>query len=426
MPQRRVPSPLSLRRKLKGLTLQGKIALLSGAGPWITQAEPAIGLSAITMSDGPAGVRGDRWVGDTSVNIPSSTALAATWDGDLVERIGRLLAAEAQRKGVDLVLAPTVNLHRTPFGGRHFECWSEDPLLTGELAAALVEGIQSQGVGACAKHFVANETETDRMSYEVEVDERTLREVYLAPFERLVAQGVWTIMAAYNGVNGHTMTESPLLESVLRNEWGFDGLVVSDWTAVRSTVQAANAGTDLAMPGPNPFWEAPLVDAVENGQVSPDTIDDKLERLLRLAWRLGKLDPIETNPRLDGAREDASGSHPGGGRREFRAGAKPGRDSPLRPGPADDRRRYRSKRSSGSDTRRGQRICRSPLRGVTTGRDSRLRWEARQTSYMHQAPWSERHTSCSTGVSASIRSRMSPVWRCVCSMPQAERSAGAT
>ena len=151
---------------------------------------------------------------------------------------------------MDLVLAPTVNLHRTPFGGRHFECWSEDPLLTGELAAALVEGIQSQGVGACAKHFVANETETERMSYDVLIDERTLRELYLAPFERLVARGVWAIMAAYNGVNGQTMTESPLLDSVLREEWGFDGLVVSDWTAVRSTVQAANAGTDLAMPGP--------------------------------------------------------------------------------------------------------------------------------------------------------------------------------
>jgi beta-glucosidase len=305
MPQRRVPSSLSLRRKLKGLTLQRKVALLSGTGPWTTGEEPAIGLSSITMSDGPAGVRGDRWVGDTSVNIPSTTALAATWDRALVERIGRLLATEALNKGVDLVLAPTVNLHRTPFGGRHFECWSEDPLLTGELAAALVEGIQSEGVGACAKHFVANETETDRMSYDVVIDERTLRELYLAPFERLVAQGVWTVMAAYNSVNGHTMTESPLLDSVLRDEWGFDGLVVSDWTAVRSTVQAANAGTDLAMPGPNPLWKAPLVAAVEDGRVSLDVIDDKLERLLRLAWRVGKLDHTQAGPRFNGGREEA-------------------------------------------------------------------------------------------------------------------------
>ena len=224
----------------------------------------------------------------------------------MVERVGRLLAAEARSKGVDLVLAPTVNLHRTPFGGRHFECWSEDPLLTGELACALVDGIQSQGVGACAKHFVANETETERMSYDVRIDERTLRELYLAPFERLVARGVWAIMAAYNGVNGQTMTESPLLDSVLREEWGFDGLVVSDWTAVRSTVEAANAGTDLAMPGPNPLWGAPLVSAVEDGQVSPDVIDDKLERLLRLAWRVGKLDPLEAKPHVNSGSEEAA------------------------------------------------------------------------------------------------------------------------
>lgn len=306
MPQRRVPSPLSLRRKLKGLTLQRKVALLSGAGPWTTREEPAIGLSSITMSDGPAGIRGDRWMGETSVNIPSSTALAATWDCTLVARIGRLLAAEARSKGVDLVLAPTVNLHRTPFGGRHFECWSEDPLLTGELAAALVEGIQSEGVGACAKHFVANESESERMTYDVQIDERALRELYLAPFERLVEKGVWTIMAAYNGVNGHTMTESPLLDSVLRTEWGFDGLVISDWTAVRSTVQSANAGTDLAMPGPNPLWESPLVTAVEDGRVSAAVIDDKLERLLRLAWRVGKLDPLEAKPGVKGAREEAA------------------------------------------------------------------------------------------------------------------------
>ena len=143
------------------------------------------------------------------------------------------------------------------------------------------------------------------MSYDVVIDERALRELYLAPFERLVEQGVWTIMAAYNGVNGHTMTESPLLDSVLREEWGFDGLVVSDWTAVRSTVQAANAGTDLAMPGPNPLWGAPLIAAVEDGRVSPDTIDDKLERLLRLAWRVGKLDPADANPSQNGPGEEA-------------------------------------------------------------------------------------------------------------------------
>ena len=306
MPQRRVPSPLSLRRKLKGLTLQTK-----GRAP--------VWFGAL---DHP-GRAGDRFVLDHDVGRPCRRQRGSMGGRHvrqhplhdrsrrdlgpgLVERVGRLLAAEARSKGVDLVLAPTVNLHRTPFGGRHFECWSEDPLLTGELAAALVDGIQSQGVGACAKHFVANETETERMSYDVLIDERTLRELYLAPFERLVARGVWTIMAAYNGVNGQTMTESPLLDSVLREEWGFDGLVVSDWTAVRSTVEAANAGTDLAMPGPNPLWDGPLVAAVEDGQVSPAAIDDKLERLLRLAWRVGKLDPLEAKPHVNSGREEAS------------------------------------------------------------------------------------------------------------------------
>ena len=233
-------------------------------------------------------------------------------------------------------------------------------------------------------------------------------------------------MAAYNGVNGHTMTESPLLDSVLREEWGFDGLVVSDWTAVRSTVQAANAGTDLAMPGPNRFWGAPLVAAVEDGQVSPDTIDDKLERLLRLAWRVGKLDPVEARPGLNGGREEAAGPHPGGSRSEFRAGAKPGGDSPLRPRPADDCRRHRPKRGGGSHARRGQRPCRSSVYRLPAGRAFATRSEVRQMSYMHQAPWSERLTRCSMGVSAPIRSRMSPEWRCVCSMLLTGSSAGAT
>ena len=402
MPQRRVPSPLSLRRKLKGLTLQRKVALLSGAGPWTTRAEPAIGLSSITMSDGPAGVRGDRWVGDTSVNIPSATALAATWDYRLVERIGRLLGAEARTKGVDLVLAPTVNLHRTPFGGRHFECWSEDPLLTGELAASLVEGIQSEGVGACAKHFVANESETERMTYDVQIDERTLRELYLAPFERLVEQGVWTVMAAYSGVNGHTMTESPLLDSILRDEWGFDGLVVSDWTAVRSTVQAANAGTDLAMPGPNPLWQAPLVAAVGDGKVSPDTIDDKLERLLRLAWRAGKLDAPETKAASQRRSCGRSRSHQRGSGSEFRVGAKPGGHPPLRPGQADDRRCPWPKRGGGSHPRWGKRIRRSALHRLPVGRNTCQAWEFGERHTCGRAPcrrhshggrWASRHRS---------------------------------
>jgi hypothetical protein len=167
-----------------------------------------------------------------------------------VERVGRLLAAEARRKGVDVLLAPTVNLHRSPHGGRHFECFGEDPLLTARIGVAYVRGLQAGGVGAAVKHFVANDSETDRFSVDVRVDERALRELYLPPFEAIVEAGVWAVMAAYNSVNGATMTEHPMLREVLKDEWGFDGVVMSDWFAARSTEPAANAGLDLVMPGP--------------------------------------------------------------------------------------------------------------------------------------------------------------------------------
>ncbi|TQS45946.1 beta-glucosidase [Cryptosporangium phraense] len=275
---------------MKDLTLEQKVRLLTGEDFWSLYAEPAIGLRKIVVSDGPAGVRGNNWdERDRSANIPSPTALAASWDRALVERLGRLLAAEARRKNVDVLLAPTVNLHRSPLGGRHFEAFSEDPLLSAELGAAYVRGVQSGGVGATVKHFVANDSETDRMSVDVTVDDRALREVYLAPFERIVREGVWAVMAAYNQVAGVTMTESPLLRSILQEEWGFDGVVMSDWFATRSTVAAANAALDLAMPGPDSPWGAALVAAVRAGEVPEAVIDDKVERLLRLASRVGAL-----------------------------------------------------------------------------------------------------------------------------------------
>ncbi|MFI5956213.1 beta-glucosidase [Cryptosporangium sp. NPDC051539] len=275
------------------LSLEQKVRLLTGEDFWSLYAEPAIGLRKIVVSDGPAGVRGNNWdERDRSANIPSPTALGASWDRELVLRLGRLLAAEARRKNVDVLLAPTVNLHRSPLGGRHFEAYSEDPLLSAELGAAYVRGVQAGGVGATVKHFVANDSETDRMSVDVTVDDRALREVYLAPFERIVAEGVWAVMAAYNAVAGFTMTESPLLRSVLQEEWGFDGVVMSDWFATRSTAAAANAALDLAMPGPDSPWGAALVAAVRAGEVSEALIDDKVERLLLLASRVGALDGV--------------------------------------------------------------------------------------------------------------------------------------
>ncbi len=284
-----------LRSRVARLSLEQKVRLLTGADFWALYPEPEVGLRRVVLSDGPAGVRGETWdERDTSANVPSPTALAATWDCGRVEAIGRLLAAEARRKGVDVVLAPTVNLHRTPFGGRHFECFSEDPLLTARVGVAYVRGLQGCGVGATVKHFVGNDSETERMTVDVRIDERTLRELYLAPFEAIVREaGAWAVMAAYNGVNGATMTESPLLRAILHDEWGYDGLVMSDWTAARSAEPAARAALDLAMPGPasrfGPWGDA-LVTAVQEGRVDEALIDDKVLRILRLAARVGGLD----------------------------------------------------------------------------------------------------------------------------------------
>src|SRR4051794_5226063 len=283
-----------LRKRLAALTLEQKVRLLTGADFWALYEEPAAGLRRLVTSDGPAGVRGERWdERDPSANVPSPTALAATWDEARIERLGDLLAAECRRKGVDVLLAPTVNLHRTPYGGRPFQCFSEDPLLTARIGIAYVNGLQRAGVGATVKHFVANDSETERFTLDARVDEHVLRELYLAPFEQIVAAAhPWAVMAAYNQVNGHTMTESPLLRDVLKDEWGWDGLVMSDWTATRS-LEAARAALDLAMPGPDGPWGDALVAAVRAGEVDEAAIDDKVLRILRLAARVGKLNGAE-------------------------------------------------------------------------------------------------------------------------------------
>lgn len=280
-----------LDRLVGKLGLDQKVRLLTGAAHSRLYAEPAVGLLAMTMSDGPAGVRGPGWNdGSPSACLPCPTAVAASWDVDLVASMGRLLAAEAVRKGVHVVLAPTVNLQRSPIAGRHFECLSEDPFLTGKLGAALVRAVQAYGVAATVKHYVANDSETERFSADVRLDERTLREVYLAPFEEITTTAApWLVMAAYNGVNGTTMTEHPLLDDPLRAEWGFDGVVVSDWRAARS-LAAAEAGLDLTMPGPDGPWGEALRRAVHAGEISESTVDEKVRNLLRLAARVGALD----------------------------------------------------------------------------------------------------------------------------------------
>ncbi|WP_309709121.1 glycoside hydrolase family 3 C-terminal domain-containing protein [Pseudolysinimonas sp.] len=275
---------------LAQLSLEDKVRLVSGEDFWTTTPLPQIGLRAMVLSDGPSGVRGPVWdERQPSLNLPSATALAASWDPELASRYGAVAASEALRKGVDVVLGPTINLQRSPLGGRHFEAFSEDPELTAALAEAYVRGMQALGIAATPKHYVANDSETDRFTVDVRVDERTLRELYLLPFERTVDAGAWAIMSAYNSVNGPTMTENPLLADPLESEWGFDGVVVSDWTAVRS-VASATAAQDLAMPGPAPAWSDALIAAVRDGRVAEAAIDRKVLRLLRLADRVGALE----------------------------------------------------------------------------------------------------------------------------------------
>jgi beta-glucosidase len=277
---------------LARLALEEKVSLLAGQDFWSLPALPRIGLASLVMSDGPIGVRGTGWAPeDPSAALPSPTALAASWDPALAERAGRLLGQESRRKGVHLLLGPTVNLHRTPLGGRHFECYSEDPLLSGEIAVGFVAGVQGHGVGTTVKHLVGNDFETDRTTVDVRIGERALRELYLAPFERVVAAGGWGVMSAYNAVNGLPMASNgPLQSGILKEEWGFDGIVVSDWRAARQTVGAALGGLDVAMPALENPWGARLVAAVRAGEVPEQIVDDKVRRVLRLAARVGILD----------------------------------------------------------------------------------------------------------------------------------------
>src|SRR5919201_3746711 len=275
------------------LSLEQKVRLLTGADGWTLHAEPAVGLRPLVVSDGPAGVRGTRFdPTDPATSLPCPIALAATWDVEMVERLAASLGTEARSRGVDVILAPTVNIVRTPLSGRGFECFSEDPVLSARVAVAYVRGVQSVGVGATAKHYVANDSETERHTYDAHIPETVLRELHLPPFEACVKEAdVFLVMAAYNSVNGATMTaNAPLLTDLLKSEWQFGGVVVSDWSATQSTAPTARAGLDLVMPGPDGPWGDRLVDAVLAGEVAEAAIDDKVTRVLRLGRRLGALD----------------------------------------------------------------------------------------------------------------------------------------
>ncbi|MGS0688753.1 glycoside hydrolase family 3 C-terminal domain-containing protein [Nakamurella sp. GG22] len=276
---------------IETLDLPAKVRLLTGGDVFTLAPEPSIGLRTVALSDGPTGVRGLKFSGGRTVSLfPNATLLASAWSEDTAYEVGTLLAEEAMAQGVHVVLGPTINLHRSLLGGRLFEAYSEDPLLTGKLAAAYVRGLQSSGVGACLKHLIANESETARNNMNSVVDETTLRELYLLPFEIAVEEsGPWSIMAAYNDVNGVAATEQHHVQNqIVKDEWGFDGVIMSDWFATKTT-QAASGGLDLVMPGPAGPWGGALVQAVRAGEVDEDTINDHLRRILRLADRVGAL-----------------------------------------------------------------------------------------------------------------------------------------
>ena len=284
---------------IKSLELPAKVRLLTGATMFTLPSNESIGLHEMRFSDGPTGVRGLKFHGGRIVALlPNATLLASAWSEETTHEVGGILAEEALAQQIHVVLGPTINLHRTPLGGRLFEAYSEDPLLTGKLAAAYVRGMQSHGVGASLKHLAANESETDRNTVNSVVDEATLRELYLLPFEIAIAESdAWTLMAAYNDVNGVAATEQDHVNNgIVKGEWGYPGLIMSDWFATKTTAPSANGGLDLVMPGPMGPWGDALVAAVRAGEVDESTVDDHLRRLLLLASRVGALGPVRTYP----------------------------------------------------------------------------------------------------------------------------------
>jgi beta-glucosidase len=288
----------AVERLLEELTLDEKCSLTAGSSLWYLPAVERVGLPALKVSDGPSGVRGDSFGGRRSLSLPCGTAVGSTWNPELVGQLGTALAGEARSKGVHVLLGPTVCIVRTPLAGRTFESFSEDPLLTARLTVAYVRGVQSRGVACCIKHYACNDQEQERMSISVEVDERTLREIHLVAFEAAVREaGVWALMTAYNKVGGIYCGEQPdLLNGILRGEWDFDGVTMSDWYGTHSTGPAALAGLDLEMPGP-PSWLGPnLAAAVRAGAVGAEVVDGQVRHLLGLMDRVGLLEAESVVP----------------------------------------------------------------------------------------------------------------------------------
>lgn len=286
---------------LKELTLEEKIGMIHGDGLFRTKGVPRLGIPAVKFSDGPMGVRNEfeneKWIplrlSDDYVSyLPSNSALASTWNRELAYKSGKVLGEEARGRGKDMILAPGINIKRSPLCGRNFEYMSEDPYLSGEMAVPVIWGIQESDVAACVKHFAANNQETERLWVEVKVSDRAFREIYLPAFEKAVKEGkTLSLMGAYNRYKGEHCCESKyLLNDVLRTEWGYDGTVVSDWGAVHDTKAAAESGLDIEMSVTDNFDEYcmanPLKEAVEKGEISEELIDKKVRNILRMMERL--------------------------------------------------------------------------------------------------------------------------------------------
>lgn len=294
----------TLTEMADALTLEEMVSLLSGEDFWSLPAIPRLNIGKLRMTDGPNGARGAGSLvgGVTAAAFPVGISIGASWDTVLAREIGLALAEEVKSKGAHASLAPTVNIHRSVTNGRNFECFSEDPELTADLAVAMIQGLQSKGIAATIKHFAGNESEIERTTISSDIDERSLREIYLRPFEDAVkVAGTWGIMSSYNRLNGtYTAENHWLLTEVLRGGWGYDGIVMSDWFGSRTTAPTVNAGLDLEMPGPTRDRGAKLVAAVAAGEVSRDMIRTRVMNILRWLDRTGALsDTSEWEERAD-------------------------------------------------------------------------------------------------------------------------------
>src|SRR5437868_743114 len=278
---------------LSRMTLQQKIDMLGGVDDFYIRDFPDLNLPRLKMADGPLGVRNYG----PATTMAGGISLAATWDPELAERVGAEIGRDARARGVHFMLGPGVNIYRAPMNGRNFEYFGEDPFLASTIAVGYVKGVQSQGVSATIKHYMGNNSEFDRHNTDSIIDERTEREIYLPVFEAAVKQArVGAVMDSYNLTNGEHLTQNRFLDTdVLKTQWGFDGVLMSDWTATYDGVAAANAGLDLEMPDAKAMNSKTLMPAVKDGKVAEATIDDKVRRILRKAAQLGWLDREQTD-----------------------------------------------------------------------------------------------------------------------------------